>query len=111
VQSRTNIAIKYESLDKIQTKDIFNQFLEQYHRHGVVDDLDGIKKYIKLELLSKEFDGRKIRNIVSSAVGLARANDSKLTHEHIRRVVSNVEEFKKDLNYQMRKYMDAQKGD
>lgn len=111
VQSRINIAIKYEPLDRIQTTDIFNHFLEQYHKYNVVDDLSGIKKYVKKELLSKEFDGRQIRNIVSSAVGLARAKGLKLKEDDIRTVVNNVEGFKKDLNYQMRKYQEAQKGD
>jgi hypothetical protein len=105
-----NIAIKYGPLDKKQTQDIFNQRLRLYHSLGVVDDIEGLELYVKRELLSNEFDGRQIRNIVSSAVGLARAGPpgSKLTTDNLRQVVSNVAAFKRDLDFQMQKYLDEQ---
>lgn len=62
-------------------------------------------------LSEKGFDGRQIRNIVTSAMGFARGVDSQhMSIKHIKKVVSYVEDFQKDLAGQMYKWSEAQKG-
>lgn len=111
VQSRIHIALKYEGLSKEQTKNIFLEFVDQYRRKGLVDsDRDKITKYAEKELYKKRFDGRQIRNIVSSAMGNARSQRQKMSLEHIQDIVSHVEDFKTDLAGQMMKWQDMQMG-
>jgi AAA+ superfamily predicted ATPase len=104
VQSRIHLAIKYKGLDKGQTIAIFTEFLRQYDSHGLVEDLDECVEYAEDDLWRKKFDGRQIRNIVTSAMGIARDEGKKLTYKHITKVVSRMEDFKGDLEYQMMQY-------
>ena len=111
VQSRVHIAIKYQDLNDTQTCTIFDKFLRQYENQDAVDDPANIKKYVGREMAKKHFDGRQIRNIVSSAMGLAQAKDRKMNVEDIKQVVGIVEDFKNDLHEQMFKYKERQAQD
>lgn len=82
VQSRIHLAIKYDDLSKEQQVDIFNSFLNQAKEKGHIENWDKIGKWVQREAGSK-FNGRQIRNIVTSAMGLARAEGRKLNVEDL----------------------------
>lgn len=105
IQSRIHIAIKYTELDKDQVQMIFMQFLDQYHKKGLVEEYAAIAKFAKNDLPKKTFDGRQLRNIVASAMGRAQARpNGRMTMADINTIVNNMEQFKIDLGYQMRRY-------
>ena len=57
------------------------------------------------------FDGRQIRNIVTSALRIARAEgEDKLTKAHLRWVVFNVKDFKDEFRAQFQAYQTEQAG-
>ena len=109
VQSRVHIAIKYEALDKQQTIEIFMGFLNQYHKRNLVQGYDDITNYVKNTLPRKGFDGRQLRNIITSAMGIAiaRKETPRMTRNDLEEVVGLTESFKMDLEYQMRRYQGA----
>lgn len=78
VQSRIHLAIKYDDLSRDQQVDIFNSFLGQAKEKGHIENWDKVGKWVTKEANYK-LNGRQIRNIVSSAMGLARAGERKLT--------------------------------
>lgn len=106
VQSRINIAFKYSSLDHRQTVEIFKKFLAQYQAKKMVDpaSLKQINEWSEKRLTKKGFDGRQIRNIITSAVGLAAAEDEKLKVSHLEEVIDIVSDFKNELKVQMDRY-------
>ena len=113
VQSRIHVAIAYKELNKTQTTNIFNSFLEQYEAANIVDSKEAkrIRKYVTRDLYQEHFDGRQIRNIVTSAVGLALSQEpAMLKEDHVKQVVSITKAFKKDLGYQMMQYVEQQRG-
>lgn len=63
------------------------------------DGRSGVKPYVK-KLRQKPFNGRQIRNIVSSAMKLARASGEQLTPDHLEQVADATEAFQKDLSNQ-----------
>lgn len=63
------------------------------------DGRNGVKSYLK-KLRQKHFNGRQIRNIVSSAMGLARASGEPLNRDHLEQVADATEAFQKDLSNQ-----------
>jgi len=116
VQSRIHIAIRYEGLDKAQTVAIFKGFLNQYKAKGLVqpDDFERIMVWVERDLSRRKFDGRQIRNVVTSAMGLACADEKRrvpgITIDDLQNVVNYMIAFKTDLDYQMRQYEEAQSG-
>ncbi|KAI9686388.1 MAG: hypothetical protein M1822_003733 [Bathelium mastoideum] len=106
VQSRIHIALKYIQLTKVQTTSIFKDFVEQYRKQGRVGATQReIENFAATELFKKRFDGRQIRNIVTTAMGYARGiGEEKMSLEHIRHVVGFVDEFKTDLSAQLREW-------
>ncbi|KAJ8132586.1 hypothetical protein O1611_g1040 [Lasiodiplodia mahajangana] len=107
IQSRVHVAIKYTSLDKQQSINIFNQSLDQYHRMGQVDEYNNILTWGRTELPRKGFDGRQLRNLIASAMGRAQgrpAGSNKMKLEDIQAISSNITAFKGDVDYQMRRW-------
>ncbi|OJD32095.1 aaa family atpase [Diplodia corticola] len=112
VPSRIHLAVKYGKLDETQTINIFKGFLDKYVKLGVVAERSEIESYVKDDLSSPgfdSFDGRQIRNVVTSAVGLARANGEYLRLHHVKDVVAKVKAFKYDLGGNMMSYEDTLK--
>ncbi|ETS88013.1 hypothetical protein PFICI_01841 [Pestalotiopsis fici W106-1] len=110
VQSRINIAFKYESLTPKQTADIFKMFLKQYKKNDMVnmEEWNDINNWCEKKLPKKGFDGRQIRNVITSAVGLAASKDEKLGVAYLEDVVEIVSDFKNELSKQMDRYTQAQ---
>lgn len=111
VQSRIHIAIKYNDLNKDQTMAIFHGFLDPLHKQGLVEDMEVIHKWLEEDVCRMGLDGRQIRNIVTSALGLARAEGkTKIDQKMIKQVQRNVKDFKDEFVKQFEKYKIEQKG-
>lgn len=117
IVSRIHVAIRYESLDRKQTEAIFRNFLGKLEENRLIEnfeDTDGITEWLEDTVYKEGLDGRQIRNIVTTALGLARAakedgdGNGKLTKEHLRRAFINVNTFKNDFKLQMQRYKDSQ---
>lgn len=116
IVSRIHVAICYESLRPSQATSIFRNFLDKLYERGAIEgyhDTDGITEWID-DISNDGLDGRQIRNIVTTALGLARAakkggeGRGKLTKEHLVRAHKNVNNFKNEFKLQMEKYRDSQ---
>ena len=111
VQSRVHFAIKYVSLNVKQTAAIFNGFLEPLAAEGLVKDMDDIQEWLQEDVVNMNLDGRQIRNIITSALALARAQKKeRLEKGHIKTVLTNVKEFKDEFIRQIEKYKTEQMG-
>lgn len=110
VQSRIHIALKYEPLNDVQTNEIFAQFLDQLNGKNQVKDLKSIQNWVTNDIIKRKagFDGRQIRNIVSCAMNLARADNRKLERDDLMKVVDIVREFKTEFQMQFDRYIRAQ---
>ena len=111
VQSRIHIAIKYGKLSQKQTEAIFGGFLKPLAEKGRVKDMDEIKEWIKEDVCKLGLDGRQIRNIVTSALGIARAKGkTKLDKKDLKQILNNVRDYKDDFVRQFEKYKNSQDG-
>jgi len=114
IPSRIHVAIRYESLKTDQMEAIFDGFLDKLDRQGLIEDRDEITEWLEEVVYKEGFDGRQIRNIVTTALGLARAETTyhkqggKLSKKHMKRAFANVSAFKRDFNTQMQRYKDSQ---
>ena len=105
-----DLAVKYTDLTPTQRQNIFLHFLHQLNESQQIENWEGkhgVKAYVK-KLSQKNFNGRQIRNIVSSAMGLAHASQELLTEEHLELVAETTEAFQKDLSDQEAVYRAAQ---
>ena len=111
VQSRIHVAIKYTHLNEKQTMAIFHGFLDPLAGRGLVKDIEGITEWLEEDVVKMGLDGRQIRNIVTSALGVARAQGkSRLEKGHIKMMLSNVKDFKDEFIKQFEKYKSEQQG-
>lgn len=114
VVSRIHVAIRYESLEFEQTNAIFRILIRQLSDNNLVKDEESIVDWLEDNVYREGLDGRQIRNLVSTALGLARAGraagkgDGKLTTGHFKRAFYNVKDFKRDFIMQMQRYKDSQ---
>ncbi|KAG9194544.1 hypothetical protein G6011_04579 [Alternaria panax] len=113
VQSRIHIAIKYEELEQSQQIAIFESFLEQLNRKKLVYDYEDLLAWVRKDSRKLAFNGRQIRNVVSTAMGIAlvdKANGGKLRRSHLIRVAEQTKQFKQDLIAEEEMYKRLQKG-
>ncbi|KAL6714366.1 hypothetical protein ACLMJK_007789 [Lecanora helva] len=111
VQSRIHIAIKYGSLTKDQTIEIFEAFLQPLVKKDRVKNIDKIMKWIKEDVWKVGLDGRQIRNILTSALGIARAEHKRrLELKDLKVILDNVKDYKIDFTKQFEKYKNMQDG-
>ncbi|KAJ8071027.1 hypothetical protein OCU04_001375 [Sclerotinia nivalis] len=114
IKSRIHVAFKYEELTPEQTLAIFDGFLKPLDQKGLILNMDSIKEWLTDDVVKMKLDGRQIRNIVTSAVGLARAEaigeTPKLTQKHLKVMVSNVKEFKDEFIAAFERYKTSQSG-
>ena len=114
IPSRIHVAIRYESLKEKQMKGIFCGFLDKLDDRGLIEDYGGMRDWLEEVVYKECFDGRQIRNIVTTALGLARAETKypgqggRLSKKHMRKAFANVRSFKRDFNTQMQRYKDSQ---
>jgi len=111
VHSRIHIAIRYKDLSKDQTIAIFKGFLGPLAQKGRVKNYEEIVDWLEEDVWKMKFDGRQIRNIITSALNLARAQGKdKLDQRSIKSVLNNVKDFKDEFIRQYEKYRTDQKG-
>jgi hypothetical protein len=74
-------------------------------------DMSTIEQWLQREIRHVKFDGRQIRNVVTSALRLVRAcRDRQLEKDHLSDVVDNVHEFKLEFIQQYENYKTQQQG-
>lgn len=116
IPSRIHIAIKYESLTPPQTKEIFKGFMKGLVENNQVEDYNAIVQWLEEDVYDEGFDGRQIRNIITAALGLARAEckdrngEGRLSKKHLKAVVANVRSFKRDFAAQYQRYLTRQEN-
>lgn len=114
IPSRIHISVRYESLKPAQMEQIFKGFLQPLDEKRLVDNYADILEWLKEDVYIIGFDGRQIRNIITTALGLARAEakhgrgKGNLTKQHLRAVVNNTRSFKSDFTVQYDRYINAQ---
>ena len=114
IPSRIHVAIRYESLKEGQMSAIFCGFLDKLDGRRLIENYDEIKDWLEEVVYKEGFDGRQIRNVVTTALGLARSEakrsdkPAKLTKKHMKRAFENVSAFKRDFGTQMQRYKDSQ---
>ncbi|KAI5460478.1 hypothetical protein BGZ63DRAFT_464601 [Mariannaea sp. PMI_226] len=114
IPSRIHLAIRYESLQENQMSAIFHGFLDKLDRKGLIEDYSEIEDWFEDCVYKEHFDGREIRNMVTTALGLARAaaknsnEPKKLSTKHMKRAFANISAFKRDFNTQMQRYKESQ---
>ncbi|GKT41593.1 uncharacterized protein ColSpa_01774 [Colletotrichum spaethianum] len=106
----SDIAIEYTDLSNDQRCKIFEEFLGQLNNEkpSLVEDYSKCMEWVNEEGRNKPFNGRQIRNIVSTAMSMAHAEGKKLQRPHLVRVAQNTETFKKALLEQEAVYKNAQ---
>ena len=98
VQSRVNLAIKYNSLSDNQ-KAIYRNFVNQLNEENTVDkdDLLQFVEDAEDESPFRLLNGRQIRNVLFSAASLAQAEpDKRLTRAHIEQILKETVKFQQD---------------
>lgn len=104
VQSRIHLAIRYEDLSKEYKKKIFKIFLDQLEPESI-KDRGLINDWVDEYGCDAKLNGRQIRNVVSSALALARSTDDKklgedekkVTLKHLKSVVKITKDFQEQL--------------
>ncbi|RSL48177.1 hypothetical protein CEP51_015671 [Fusarium floridanum] len=97
VQSRIHVAIEYGDLTKEQREKIFFEFLDQLNSRKLVEEYEQCVAWVREEGKTKQFNGRQIRNIVSTAMGMAHANGRLLHRGDLLLVAQNTDAFKRAL--------------
>lgn len=113
IPSRIHVAIKYEPLKERQMKAIFEEFLDGLDEIGAIKDYDAIHDWLESVVYREQFDGRQIRNLITTALGLARADKERgrgrqLSKDHMSRAFTIASDFKRAFEDEMRRYMDSQ---
>ncbi|KAF2198746.1 P-loop containing nucleoside triphosphate hydrolase protein [Delitschia confertaspora ATCC 74209] len=109
VQSRIHIAIKYEELEQDQKVNIFMSFITQLQNKKLVQNFEDLENWVKKEGKKFPFNGRQIRNVVSTALGVALMEDGKLRRQHLADVADKTKAFKQDLGSQEAVYKHSHK--
>ncbi|SPN99714.1 uncharacterized protein DNG_02565 [Cephalotrichum gorgonifer] len=114
IPSRIHIAIKYDQLTNSQMEAIFRGFLDPLESKGMITDYKGMLGWLKEDVYYEKFDGRQIRNLVTTALGLARADSKEgskpvLTKRHMMLAFRNCKSFKDEWLLQYNSYMQDQK--
>lgn len=103
-----DIAIEYNDLDQGQRAKIFTEFLNQLKSKNLVDEYEECLEWVREDGCTKYFNGRQIRNVVSTAMGLAHAEKRGLCRRHLIHVSRNTEIFKRALSDQEAIFRNAQ---
>ena len=94
VQSRIHMAIRYDDLREDQRKAVFVNCLT---RSKVSKEEVEVGKEWFEEQAPNTFNGREIRNLVSTAISCAKQENSKLKRKHLLKVYKMAEDFNRQL--------------
>lgn len=96
VQSRINLGIKYADLERAQLQKIFDNFLDQVPEENIKEK-EAIKMWFREDDEAREWtkalNGRHIRNIIFSAIDLAKVDGGRLTLDHIKKMTRTTHAF------------------
>lgn len=95
-----DIAVEYGELPADRCEKIFLEFLRQLDDMNLVRSWDEVVEWVNEEGKEKNFNGRQIRNIVSTAMALAHAEGTELQRKHLTQVSKNTSSFKSALAHQ-----------
>jgi hypothetical protein len=95
-----DLAVKYIELSAEQKTKIFRSFIAQLVKKDLIDSPNDIDDWITSEVESFDFNGRQIRNVVSTALGIALAEGRKLIRNDMAVVSKQTDHFKRDLSAQ-----------
>ena len=98
VQSRVNLAVHYVDMSEEQQKRVFNVFLDMIDERQIKNK-PKIVDWVSEDFREK-FNGREIRNMLSSAVALARADGRSLELRDIKVMRDKKKRFKEYLQEQ-----------
>ena len=98
VQSRVSLAVHYVDMSEKQQKRVFNVFLDMIDERQIKNK-PKIVDWVK-EDFSEKFNGREIRNMLSSAMALARADGRSLELRDIKVMRDTKKHFKEYLQEQ-----------
>jgi len=102
VQSRIHLAIRYDDLTREQKQSVFKIFLDQLKPESIKDK-ESILAFINEWGSEYKLNGRQIRNVMSSALSLARSlakehdGDGRLTERHLKQVLTITKDFQEQL--------------
>jgi hypothetical protein len=91
-----------------QKINIFMSFLDQLANKKLIENPNKLRQWVKRDGKRLDFNGRQIRNVISTALGIARADNRKLDVDDIVNVARRTEDFKRDLSTQEAIYRDRQ---
>jgi hypothetical protein len=108
VQSRIHLAIRYDDLDQKQKRNVFRMFLEQLEENEPksIKDYKKVLEYVDEYASRNKLNGRQIRNVVASALSLARSKakgdgegsgDPRMTVDHLKDVLYITQDFQEQL--------------
>src|SRR4051812_32366987 len=92
---KSDVAIKFTELSPQQKVSIFNSFLEQLSNKNLVENFQDVNLWVKEDGKRFDFNGRQIRNIISTALGIALAGDRKLKRSDLSSVARQTDSFKR----------------
>ena len=99
VQSRVNLAIKYNELRDEQKRKIYCNFVRQLKPENT-HDIGELLRYVESEEDESPFkllNGRQIRNVLFSAASLAQAEPDKLLRlSHVEQILKETVKFQQD---------------
>ncbi|RYP47914.1 hypothetical protein DL768_006110 [Monosporascus sp. mg162] len=104
----SDLAIKFTELRPEQKISIFTSFLEQLSNKGLIDNLKDLESWVRKDGKRYDFNGRQIRNVISTALGIALADGRKLSRDDLASVARQTDDFKRDLSTQEAIYRDRQ---
>ncbi|KAI9853841.1 MAG: hypothetical protein M1813_001787 [Trichoglossum hirsutum] len=98
VQSRINLPLKFNDLDELARKSIWETFLKKSCKVSGGRDVTNVISPDQLNgLARKELNGREIKNTVHTAHSLAINKNVSLSYKHLELALSVTEDFKHDL--------------
>jgi len=108
VQSRIHIAIEYGDLTVDQRDKIFTEFLGQLRKGHLIEDWGPIERWVSEDGRHIAFNGRQIRNLISTAMALAHAEKRGLRRDDLAAVARNTKEFNSALAEREAVYRNSQ---
>ena len=89
--------MKFGKLEPSQKVGIFSSFLDQLAANGMVEGYDEILEWFEDEGKRMDFNGRQIRNIISTALSIALAGKRNLRKRDVASIARKTNELKMEL--------------
>ena len=106
--SRVQLALPYRPLDQRQRLQIWENFLRRLEAVEEPMDIASIRKNVS-DLSLKELNGREIRNVIKIARQLARFENTKMSFDHLQRVIQVSRRFSRYMD-EIENYEEVKSG-